>query len=234
MLLSIIRGVTSAPAAAEESWEDCANCAPEALLVTFSESRVEPPVELQRRVEEFDLPVSQFSRDHELLNYLLPRAGVLSLATVGANWRYIPASDTLHSVGERRQLIDLRDLYLARLAPGTRVCDALSLLEGQPGIKTVECNHLLEPASPPNDPNYPDQWHLNNTGQIEPGGTQQCIPDFDINAPEAWQINSLAGSPIAILDDGINIANPDVAPYIAPSPISKSFVPPPNEWWEGG
>ncbi|MBK8232602.1 MAG: hypothetical protein IPK72_18975 [Candidatus Eisenbacteria bacterium] len=104
----------------------------------------------------------------------------------------------------------------------------------QPGIKTVECNHLLEPASPPNDPNYPDQWHLINTGQIEPGGTEQCIPDFDINAPEAWQINSLAGSPIAILDDGINIANPDVAPYIAPSPISRSFVPPPNEWWEGG
>ena len=34
-----------------------------------------------------------------------------------------------------------------------------------------------------NDPSYPAQWHLNNTGQSTGGSV-----DADIDAPEAWQI----------------------------------------------
>src|SRR5690606_24153097 len=38
------------------------------------------------------------------------------------------------------------------------------------------------------DPLYPFQWHLNNTGQL-PG----AVVDADIDAPEAWQITQGAG-----------------------------------------
>ncbi len=57
----------------------------------------------------------------------------------------------------------------------------------------------------PNDPFYPDQWHLNNTGQND--GT----PGIDINAVAAWDIET--GDPnivIAVLDDGFEINHPDL------------------------
>jgi uncharacterized delta-60 repeat protein len=57
----------------------------------------------------------------------------------------------------------------------------------------------------PNDTYFPDQWHLNNTGQS--GGT----PNADINAPEAWEITT--GDPniiVAVLDDGVDTDHPDL------------------------
>jgi len=57
----------------------------------------------------------------------------------------------------------------------------------------------------PNDTYFPDQWHLNNTGQS--GGT----PDADINAPGAWEF--VTGDPniiVAVLDDGVDVSHPDL------------------------
>jgi hypothetical protein len=64
-----------------------------------------------------------------------------------------------------------------------------------------------------NDPYYPLQWHLNNTGQT--GGT----PGADVDAPEAWAIT--AGSPsivIALIDDGCDLAHEDLAANISHNP----------------
>jgi Subtilase family len=61
----------------------------------------------------------------------------------------------------------------------------------------------------PNDPLFPAQWHLDNTGQ---GGR---ATDADIDAPEAWAITQ--GSPeivIAVLDDGVELTHPDLAPNL--------------------
>lgn len=50
-----------------------------------------------------------------------------------------------------------------------------------------------------NDPLYPDQFYLNNTGQG--GGTT----NIDINAPEAWGITLGCGNiRIAVIDDGVD------------------------------
>jgi thermitase len=57
----------------------------------------------------------------------------------------------------------------------------------------------------PNDTYFPNQWHLNNTGQS--GGT----PNADINAPEAWEITT--GDPnivVAVLDEGVDTDHPDL------------------------
>ncbi|MFQ5636742.1 MAG: S8 family serine peptidase [bacterium] len=61
----------------------------------------------------------------------------------------------------------------------------------------------------PNDPLYPNQWHYNNTGQT--GGT----PDADIDAPEAWDIET--GDPAVIvsdLDTGQDLDHPDLLPNL--------------------
>ncbi len=67
-------------------------------------------------------------------------------------------------------------------------------------LRQREARHI------PTDPRFPDQWHLDNTGQA--GG----IPDHDLNAPEAWDYG-LGSSDviIAILDSGIDSDHPDLA-----------------------
>lgn len=58
----------------------------------------------------------------------------------------------------------------------------------------------------PNDPQYANQWHLNNTGQG--GGT----PGADVEAEQAWEITQ--GSPdvsVAVADTGIDVTHEDFA-----------------------
>lgn len=55
------------------------------------------------------------------------------------------------------------------------------------------------------DPLYPFQWHLNNTGQL-PG----AVVDADIDAPEAWQITQGAGAVVAVIDDGLQTTHEDL------------------------
>ncbi|MGR3309366.1 MAG: S8 family serine peptidase [Candidatus Brocadiales bacterium] len=66
-------------------------------------------------------------------------------------------------------------------------------------IRRMELRHI------PNDPFFPNQWHLNNTGAI---GTT----DADIGAPEAWDLTKGdAEIIIAIIDDGIDTSHEDFA-----------------------
>jgi subtilisin family serine protease len=61
----------------------------------------------------------------------------------------------------------------------------------------------------PNDPDFSEQWALDNTGQT--GGT----PDCDIDAPEAWDIETGNGDVvIAIIDSGIDYTHPELVDKI--------------------
>lgn len=64
--------------------------------------------------------------------------------------------------------------------------------------------HTL-PLSIPNDPLFDRQWSLHNTGQ------KQGMEDIDIDALEAWEIET-GGSEvtIAIIDSGIDFGHPDL------------------------
>lgn len=53
-----------------------------------------------------------------------------------------------------------------------------------------------------NDPRYPDQFQMNNTGQTIDGVTG--VNDMDCNAPEAWAISlGSASITVAVIDDGL-------------------------------
>ena len=60
-------------------------------------------------------------------------------------------------------------------------------------VEYVEKDFILEPAAIPNDPYYPNQWHLQS-----------------IKANEAWDITKGSSIPIAILDTGIDPNHPDL------------------------
>jgi subtilisin family serine protease len=79
-------------------------------------------------------------------------------------------------------------------------------LAADPRVLWAEPDFVAEHARHTNDPLFPAQWTLNNTGQS--GGRVGA----DINAPEAWRFTT--GSPdvvIAILDDAVQIDHPDLS-----------------------
>ncbi len=66
-------------------------------------------------------------------------------------------------------------------------------------------------SAPFNDPDYANQWHLNNTGAV-PALNNIATGGADINAEAAWEVEY--GTPeiiVAVLDEGVMYDHPDLA-----------------------
>ena len=84
--------------------------------------------------------------------------------------------------------------------------NVVAAYKNEPTVEYAELNYLVHTVLTPNDPSFNQQWGLNNTGQT--GG----IPDSDIDAPEAWDLE--LGDPavvIAVVDTGVDLDHPDLA-----------------------
>ncbi len=96
-------------------------------------------------------------------------------------------------------------LSLVKLPEGITVPDATSSFLSSPLILYAEPVYQRKLAVIPNDPNFPQLWGMNNTGQT--GGTV----DADIDAPEAWDIHTGNESIIvAVVDTGVDYNHPDL------------------------
>jgi thermitase len=89
---------------------------------------------------------------------------------------------------------------------------ALARVVGRSGaVAYAEPNFVLRALATPNDPLYPNEYGLNNTGQT--GGAT----DADIDAPEGWDLAGLqtfpssGGAKVGIVDTGIDKTHPDLA-----------------------
>ena len=103
----------------------------------------------------------------------------------------------------RRRFASGAELW--RLGPGVPVSDALARLEGSADIAYAEPNYIVSATAVPDDPEFPKQWSLKNTGQA--GGT----PGADIDATAAWDITT--GTPgviVAVVDTGVDLDHPDL------------------------
>ncbi|MEM9887191.1 MAG: S8 family serine peptidase [Bacteroidota bacterium] len=68
------------------------------------------------------------------------------------------------------------------------------------------------PIERSNDPLYPQQFQMNNTGQTIDGTAGQA--DIDVDAPEAWSITTGSSAiTVAVMDDGLE-AHPDLPSII--------------------
>ncbi|ADV61661.1 peptidase S8 and S53 subtilisin kexin sedolisin [Isosphaera pallida ATCC 43644] len=114
-----------------------------------------------------------------------------------------------------RPLDGTPDQFIATVAEGTgsaalALADALEKLD--PRITYATVNFWQEVVFlSVNDPLFPSQWHLNNTGQG--GGT----PGADIRAIDAWQLSTGQGIIIGVHDWGIEWDHPDLIANLAPS-----------------
>lgn len=84
-----------------------------------------------------------------------------------------------------RELSKIMRAWLVKFNPNELDQEAaLRMLKGEKGFSIVQNNHVIELRNIPNDPNYGQQWHHNNTGQN--GGT----PGADIQIEDAWAITT--------------------------------------------
>lgn len=112
-------------------------------------------------------------------------------------------------IKERFKLIDAELWDIS----GMTVDEAINKYRGDPRIEYIEPNYIVSAFDViPNDPFFPLLWGLHNTGQS--GGT----PDADIDAPEAWGVQTGAQVVIGVIDTGVDYLHPDLAANIWTNP----------------
>ncbi|WP_308635780.1 S8 family serine peptidase [Paenibacillus silvisoli] len=132
----------------------------------------------------------------------VPNAELLKLA---------PGAD-VHSVIEEL----LKDPNVLYAEPDYKVDSALvpqmirpAELTGPASAAAVDAG---EAAVTPNDPLFPEQWGLHNTGQdLNEGSVPGGTPDIDMDLPEAWEITT--GSKdvtVAVIGTGVKMDAPDL------------------------
>lgn len=106
---------------------------------------------------------------------------------------------------------------LLTFADSVDVPAACRRLAGQPGLRSATPDWVAR-ISDPDDPLFPEQWALRNTGQArDTDGQLVGLPGADIGAPEAWDLLPDPGSPlVALLDTGIDLNHPEFADRLLP------------------
>lgn len=115
--------------------------------------------------------------------------------------------------------------FTIRLSDAADVESAIESFSKLPGVIYAERN-WDETAELINDPDYPKQWHLKNTGQT--GGP----PGVDINAEGAWQISTGNSSiRIGIFDTGVELSHDEFVGKISGDNVDATGTEP---WWSHG
>jgi subtilisin family serine protease len=88
--------------------------------------------------------------------------------------------------------------------------EAIDFYRNDPNVEYAGPNYIYHASAIPNDSAFIELWGLHNTGQSVNGFPGK--DDADIDAPEAWDIETGASSPvvIAVIDTGVAWNHPDL------------------------
>lgn len=112
-----------------------------------------------------------------------------------------------------RDNLDLYNVFNFHIPEGANILSLIEEYSSDPHVSYAEPNYLIHSCVIPNDPSFSLQYALHNTGQT--GGT----PDADIDAPEAWDIETGDENiVIAVIDSGVEYTHPDLAGNIWVNP----------------
>ncbi len=101
---------------------------------------------------------------------------------------------------------------VVRPEPGQSVARAVARLAADPDVEFAEPDWpIVEAADPAQEPLlHDDQWGLDNDG-ISCAGDVPCRRGVDIDAPSAWTLSTGSGVTVAVLDDGVDFTNGELA-----------------------
>ncbi|WP_297744232.1 S8 family serine peptidase [Nitrosomonas sp.] len=119
---------------------------------------------------------------------VMPRAGLPAKAF----------AKIMKKQGGKISKIGQSDLYIIDLPEYTEQ-SVIAQLAHHPHLKFAELDYYVSPTVTPNDPYYPNGWHLPK-----------------INSPLAWDTSQGSGVTIAILDSGVDSSHPDLTSRIVP------------------
>ena len=85
---------------------------------------------------------------------------------------------------------------------------ALAALNADPDVRYAEVDHPVHAFA--DDPLFSQQWALQNTGQFS------GLADADMDVPDAWARTRGAGVTVAVVDTGVDPAQPDLAGQLDP------------------
>ena len=108
----------------------------------------------------------------------------------------------------------LDNIYILGIPKDSDISAIVDDYSSCPDVVYAEPNYIGYLLEIPNDHNFSKQWSLHNTGQTFWNDTFGSL-DADIDAPEAWDIET--GSEdviIAIIDTGVDYTHPDLADNI--------------------
>jgi subtilisin family serine protease len=122
-------------------------------------------------------------------------------------------------------VVDGFAVQVVEVEPGSASTVARALANA-PEVLTVEADHVLE-VRVAADPLTDEQWWWRNVGQeVRPatGPARQGRADIDIGAERAWRAHKgRSGVVVAVVDTGLDIRHPDLAPNLWENPSRGSF-----------
>lgn len=153
-------------------------------------------------IEPAGLPHS----DRSALDQVLAEQGVKQMAPL------FPLMSSPGKLGPEKaaDVFGLSHIYRLRLEPGRDVRKVVAALAANPDVVYAEPDYIARQADAPDDPRYSEQWALNA-----------------LRIEGAWAV--VTGTPavaIAIVDSGIDLDHPDLAPnlWINPGEIPDNGV----------
>ena len=109
--------------------------------------------------------------------------------------------------------IGLERIYTLQIGGMVDILSAVAAFEKNRFVEYAEPNFIGHAHAIPNDPMFTTQWGLHNDGTNPPA--HPGTADADIDAPEAWDIETGASNVIvAMLDTGIDWDHPDLSARI--------------------
>ena len=141
---------------------------------------------------------------------ILSTGQVVARFQPGTTLAQVRAIAATHDCAVARPMSGLPQTYVFNVldpAKTARECAQGIALTGNPIYSHESLMYRLTryQAAPIEDPLYPWQWHLHNTGQLE-----DATVDADIDAPEAWAITEGFGAIVAVIDDSIQKDHEDL------------------------
>lgn len=126
--------------------------------------------------------------------------GIESLDKLNVKYSVIASEKILKETAS-----SLSNVYKFTVSEGSDILSVVKEYNEDINVEYAEPNYICYLNNIPNDPLFGQQWGLHNTGQT--GG----VVDVDIDAPEAWDIETGSSSvTIAVIDSGVDYMHPDL------------------------